>query len=250
MKKVVFMGAKKIGLLCFKELLEKHLNGNCEIVGVLTRSTKLDGEESIENLCNQHNIHLLSSLDDYLTLPKVDIMISVQHNEILNKEHIEKAQDIAVNLHLAPLPEYRGCNQFSYAIIDNAKWFGATIHEINVGIDSGDILFENRFRIDDKDYWVSELYEKTVKEASNLFSDTLQDLIDGKYKKKPQAELVEERGTSIHYRKEINDIKKIDFGWDAEKINRHLRGTYMLGFQPQFTLVGGKKVNFNLDESN
>lgn len=248
MKQVVFMGAKEIGLLCFKALLKKHLNEECEITGVLTRSTKLDGEESIENLCNQHNIELLSSLDEYLTLPKVDITISVQHNEILKKKHIEKANDIAVNLHLAPLPEYRGCNQFSFAIIDEAKWFGATIHEINEGVDSGDILFEKRFRMDGRNYWVSELYDKTVREGDELFSDSLTKLINGDYKRKPQVELIEERGTSIHYRKEINDIKNINLAWGADKISRHIRGTYMPGFPPPFTILDGKKVNFNIEE--
>ena len=242
------MGAKEIGLFCFKELLEKHLSYKCKIIGVLTRSTKLDGKESISDLCNHHNIKLLSSFEDYLTLPKVDITISVQHNEILKKEHIEKAQEIAVNLHLAPLPEYRGCNQFSFAIIDEAKWFGVTIHEINEGVDSGDILFESRFLMDDKDYWVSELYDKTVKEGGELFSNSLTKLINGDYKRKPQIELIEERGTSIHYRKEIDDIKNIDLTWEADKIRRHIRGTYMSGFPPPFTIIDGKQVNFNIEE--
>lgn len=248
MKKIVFMGAKEIGLLCFRELLFKHLNEECEIIGVLTRSTKLDGKQSIEELCNLHNINLLSSLDDYLTLQSVDITISVQHNEILKKDHIQKASEIAVNLHLAPLPEYRGCNQFSFAIIDAAKWFGATIHEINEGVDSGDILFENRFLIDDKDYWVYELYDKTVIEGAKLFSNSIHKLIKGEYKRQPQIELVEERGTSIHYRKEINTIKKIDLSWDEDKISRHIRGTYMPGFSPPFTNIGGERVNFKIEK--
>lgn len=248
MKQIVFMGAKKIGLQCFRKLLEKHLSGECEIIGVLTRPTKLDGEESVGNLCKHHNIKLLSSLDEYMALSNVDITISVQHNEILKKEHIVKAKEIAVNLHLAPLPEYRGCNQFSFAIIDEAKWFGATIHEINEGVDSGDILYESRFRIDDRDYWVSELYDKTVKEGTKLFTNTLQKLIEGEYKKKPQSEFIEERGLSIHYRKEIEDIKKIDLNWDAKKIERHIRGTYMPGFPPPFTTIGGKRVNFKTEE--
>lgn len=248
MKRIVFMGAKEIGLLCFKVLLEKHLNGECEIIGVLTRLTELDGNESIGELCNRHKIRLLSSLDNYLSLTKVDITVSVQHNEILKKQHIEKAKEIAVNLHLAPLPEYRGCNQFSFAIIDEAKWFGATIHEINEGVDSGDILFENRFRIDNRDYWVSELYDKTVKTGVKLFTNTLVRLIEGEYCKKPQSELIEERGSSIHYRKEIDDIKKIDLDWDAKKIDRHIRGTYMPGFPPPFTIIRGKRVNFQIEK--
>lgn len=67
--------------------------------------------------------------------------------EILNAEHIGHAKNIALNLHMAPLPEYRGCNQFSFAIADNKKEFGTTIHKMDTGIDHGNILFEKRFPI-------------------------------------------------------------------------------------------------------
>ncbi len=238
------MGAKQIGFLCFSELLKKHLNNECEIIGVLTRTTPLDSKKSIQSVCLDHKIKLLSSLDEFLELPHVDITISVQHNEILKKEHISKAKDISVNLHLAPLPEYRGCNQFSFAIIDEAKWFGATIHEINEGIDSGDIIFEERFNISDKKYWVSELYDKTIDKAVGLFSSSIDPLLSGNYQKKPQSEMEDERGTSIHFRKEIDDIKQIDLNWSKNKIEKHIRGTYMKGFSPPYTYINGEKVNF------
>lgn len=246
MKKVVFMGAKNIGYMCFKELLDKHLKQKCEIVGVLTRQTVLDGEQTILNLCKHHNINLLDSLEDYLSLDEVHITISVQHDQILKKEHIQKASDIALNLHLAPLPEYRGCNQFSFAILDKAKWFGATLHEINEGIDSGDIIFERRFRIDQKPLWVKELYDKTVTESIQLFNNNLQNILDLNFKKIPQEKLITERGMSIHYRKDINTIKKLSLDWSKEKIERYIRATYMPNFEPPYAEVEGVKIYFNI----
>ena len=243
-KKVAFLGAKKIGYLCFKDLITHHQDDECEIVGVITRETNLDAGESITSLCNHQNIPLLRDLKALLDLKELDILISVQHDQILKREHIDKASDVAVNLHLAPLPEYRGCNQFSFAIIDRANSFGATLHKIDEGIDNGDILFEKRFQINPDQIWVDELYQKTVDAGSELFTDHINDLLAGNYVAVPQEKFVKSRGTSIHYRKEIMDIKQIDLSWDAGKIDTHIRATSMPGFDPPYTFIGNQKVYF------
>ncbi|MBK8684503.1 MAG: hypothetical protein IPN26_05660 [Bacteroidetes bacterium] len=72
----------------------------------------------------------------------MDFLISVQYHQILNERHIQKARTLAINLHMAPLPEYRGCNQFSFAILDQYPEFGTTLHVMDERIDHGDILFE------------------------------------------------------------------------------------------------------------
>lgn len=247
-KKIAFLGAKEIGYLCFKNLLSHHLNDECKIVGVITRETNLDGGESITSLCRKEDIPLIPDLQALLDLEELDIMISVQHDQILKREHIEKAFDIAVNLHLAPLPEYRGCNQFSFAIIDGAKSFGATLHKIDEGIDNGDILFEERFKIDSDSIWVDELYQMTVEAGAKLFANHFKDLLDGNYNPVPQENFIQKRGTSIHYRKEILEIKQIDLDWEASKIDAHIRATSMPGFEPPYTIIGNQKIYLKRDD--
>lgn len=242
-KKVVFMGAKKVGTLCFEILLKAVRAGKAEIVGVLTRPTELDDGISVDELCKENGIPQLDSLNEYLTLPDVDITISVQHDEILREPHLQKPSEIPVNLHMAPLPEYRGCNQFAFAILDDADRFGTSIHVMEESIDAGDILFERRFDVPD-DCWVEQLYERTVYESADLFEDVLSDLLKGNYTRTPQQELIDERGTTYHYREEIEDIKQIDLSWDAERIQRHVRATAMPGFEQPYTKIAGRKVHF------
>ena len=142
MKNVVFLGSKKIGLRCLKYLIEQSKKLNYNLIGILTNER---GEE-ILNFAKEYDIPIIFNLEDYLYLnEKVDIAISVQYHLILKEEHINKAEEITVNLHMAPLPEYRGCNQFSFAILDGKHEFGTTLHRLEPGIDSGDILFEKRF---------------------------------------------------------------------------------------------------------
>src|SRR6187549_480960 len=107
-KKVVFLGSKPIGYECLSYLLSQKEALHIEIAGILTRARKEFGDgHDLTELAAAHNIPVLNSLDD---LPECDIIYSVQYHQLLKAEHINKARQIAVNLHMAPLPEYRGAN--------------------------------------------------------------------------------------------------------------------------------------------
>lgn len=244
-KKIFFLGSKKIGLECLKILHKNQNKLNYEIVGVLTNIKS----ENIKKYSLKNNIKLCNSLEEFLNLDEVDITISVQFDKILNLDHILKAKELAINLHMAPLPEYRGCNQFSLAIIENRNIFGTTIHKLDKGIDSGDILFESRFEIP-KDCWVDDLYALTYQKSLTLFQDSLSKIINMDYELTPQLNLQKSRGSSLHYRNEINKLKRIDLSWDTDKINRYIRATSMNGFEPPFTVIGGKKIFFKKEHFN
>jgi methionyl-tRNA formyltransferase len=247
MTRVVFMGAKTVGARCFQILLRVAREETVEIAGVLTRPTKLDRGLSVDELCEALDIPQLESLDEYLALPSVDVAISVQHDQILKTPHLQKPSDLAVNLHMAPLPEYRGCNQFSFAILDEADWFGATLHVMSEDVDAGDILAERRFRIPDN-CWVKELYDRTVDASVKLFEESISDLLNGQYTRTPQEDLVDERGTSYHYRDEIEEIKHIRLHWKEERIQRHIRATAMPGFEPPYTEIDGRRVHLRPEQ--
>jgi methionyl-tRNA formyltransferase len=213
-----------------------------EILAVGTKlSPQSAGQHSLVALAEQHGIPVLSSLDE---MPEADYIVSVQHHEILKQAHIDKAKKIAVNLHMAPLPEYRGCNQFSYAILDQKTEFGTTIHTMDARIDHGDILFEKRFPIP-PNCWVSDLHQLCVDASFALFKSSIPDLLTGNYHPIPQSDLIEHRGSALHYRHEINQMKVIDLSWNQDKIMQHIRATYMPGFEPPYTMIDGRKIYFS-----
>jgi methionyl-tRNA formyltransferase len=241
LKKVVFLGSKPIGYECLDFLISQKEALNIEIAGILTHSRKEFGNaHDLNVLANEHSIPILNSLEE---LPACDIIYSVQYHEILKQEHIAKASQVAVNLHMAPLPEYRGSNQFSFAIIEEKTEFGTTIHLLDTRIDSGDIIFQKRFPIP-ANCWVNELYRLTYHASVNLFRQTLGHVISGNYKPVPQQLLEAKYGTGMHYRKEIGALKIIDLAWDKERIERHIRATYMPGFEPPHCIIDGRKIYF------
>lgn len=239
--KIVFLGSKPIGYDCLQFLIENKDIFNIEISAVGTQTRKeFDPEKNLGLLAEQHGIPCLDSLDK---LPECDIIYSVQHHQLLRQQHLDKAKRIAVNLHLAPLPEYRGCNQFSFAIIDEATEFGVSLHEIDTRIDHGDLLFQTRFPIPEN-CWVNELYGLTVQKGFQLFKDSLNDLIKGNYKKTPQQTLIKKYGGAIHFRNEINNLKIIDLGATKNEIEKRIRATYMPGFEPPYCLINGEQFYF------
>ena len=245
MKKVVFLGAKDIGYECLKRLYSFQKNFDFKIIGVLTNQRGKD----IINFCNEHSVNVHNSLEDLLKIDDFDIGISVQYHKILKKKHIDKAKKIFVNLHMAPLPEYRGCNQFSFAIINNDEIFGTTIHRLEEGIDSGDILFEKRFKIPNS-CWVEDLYKITLKHSISLFENSLPKIINGNYILIPQKTLIGKRKSELHFRREINEIKKISLDWSESKIKRYIRATHMPGFEPPFIELGNQKLFFSKENNN
>lgn len=239
MKTIIYMSSKEIGYECLEYLFSQLDNFNANIIGVLTNKRG----DKIKDFCGLHNIELIDGLYNFVNFKDPDFIISIQYHEILKKEHINKARKIAVNLHMASLPEYRGCNQFSYAILNKDKYFGTTIHQLEEGIDSGAIIAEKRFIIP-KNCWVNELYESTYKKSIELFKENIGNILDGNFKLIPQDSYKGKRNFSIHYRKEIKELKKIDLNWPKEKIERYIRATSMPGFEPPYALVNSEKIYF------
>lgn len=240
-RQIIFLGSKPIGYHCLHFLIENQQSLNIEIVGLLSNdNAHFDPSLSISRLAQNHHIPLISQLDE---LPEVDYLISVQYHQILNERHIQKARILAINLHMAPLPEYRGCNQFSFAILDQYPEFGTTLHVMDERIDHGDILFEKRFSIS-SDYWVEDLYDLTYHASLELFRENIHRILNGDYIRIPQSDYLEQRPSSLHYRSEVNQIKQIDLNWTIEKISRHIRATYMPGFEPPYALLNGEKIFF------
>ena len=231
-----------MGLSCLEHLLGRRDELNFEVTAVLTN---VRGKE-IQDLAICSGIRILKSLDHYLELTDIDLLISVQYNEILKKEHIEKARQISVNLHMAPLPEYRGCNQFSFAIINEEKFFGTTMHIMNVGIDSGDIICERRFEVPDQ-IWVKQLHELTETHSFEMFKEFLPNLVSGNYVRVTQKELLKSRKINFYKRSDINSIKKLELEWSQEKLIRYIRALSMPGFVGPFIVINNQKIYLNVE---
>jgi methionyl-tRNA formyltransferase len=235
---ILYLGSKKIGYECLLQLVELSGNYGMNIAGVLTNEKAAYAREIID-LASKNKIPVYKDTDDILSLENIDLLISVQYHRILKKEHISIA-GLAVNYHMAPLPEYRGCNHFSFALFEGAKEFGTTVHRLDVGIDSGDIIDEIRFPIDES--WdVSKLYTVTYDQTLELFRRSIMKILKKEISFVPQTALVGKRGTKLIKRKDIESLKRITETDPISVIAKKVKATSMPGFEPAFFIYEGEK---------
>lgn len=237
---IVFLGSKPVGYRCLQHLLAEAKRLDASVIGVLTKArAEFGGAHDLAALADAHGVAVIQHPDE---IPACDFLISVQYHRILTPGHLAKANRAAVNLHMAPLPEYRGSNQFTHAILDGKEEFGTTLHIMDARIDHGHILAQRRWPIP-AGQWVEDLYTRTVEESVALFKDTLPGLLAGMLTATPQGDLVARYGTALYMRTSIDAAKTLDFSWPVEKLERHLRATYMPGFEPPYAWVAGRKVH-------
>ena len=92
-----------------------------------------------QNLFKKYSIQKLFNYD-------FDYIISYRSPIILKNKDISKASIAAINLHPGP-PKYRGIGCLNYALYNNEKKYGFTIHLINKKIDFGEILYVKNFPV-------------------------------------------------------------------------------------------------------
>ena len=65
------------------------------------------------------------------------------------------------------LPFYKGRNILNWVLINDEKEFGITVHYVDEGIDTGDIILQETFPIIDSDDY-STLLDKAYEECPRL----------------------------------------------------------------------------------
>ena len=105
-------------------------------------------------------------LDDY------DLVFSCYYDRILDGEFIERHGRV-LNLHNGPLPRYRGVNPINWALKNDEREHGVTIHEIEEGVDTGPIVSQVRFSIWPEIDEVRDVYERCLVFGWHLFTQTM-----------------------------------------------------------------------------
>lgn len=81
----------------------------------------------------------------------VDLFVSMSFNQIFKSELINLPKFKTINCHAGKLPYYRGRNILNWVLINDEKEFGITVHFMDEGIDTGDIILQKAYPITDAD---------------------------------------------------------------------------------------------------
>ena len=114
-----------------------------------------------------------------------DLIISMFFNQILKKAIINLPKKGCINIHPAFLPDYKGVSPIFWALSNNEKNIGVTVHYINKGIDTGEIISQEKINVLEDDSEKS-LFFKSVEVGSRLLLKTISDIESNKLKTKKQ----------------------------------------------------------------
>jgi len=116
-----------------------------------------------------------------------DIILSVCFRDMIPERILRLARSAALNMHPAYLPKYRGRCPVNWAIINDEKFTGVTLHHMVRRADAGDIVGQTRVSIDPRETALS-LHLKLAVQAAVLLQDYWPLVVNGNAPRAPQDE--------------------------------------------------------------
>ena len=150
---------------------------------------------------------------------KADIFVSMSFDQIIKKEVICLPEKGFINCHAGALPFYRGRNVLNWVLINDEKEFGVTVHYIDEGIDTGDIILQNKSLITDDDSYKT-LLERAIDLCDKTLYEALVKILNGENQRIKQKE-IHPVGSYFGIRKEGDEW--INWEWTSRKIFNFIR---------------------------
>lgn len=224
--RIVFLGSSSFSIPSLTALYD----AKARIAGVITQPDKPAGRGQktalpiVKEWALGHGIPVfqpekIKKPEDYqfLTALSPDLLIVVAYGKILPLSMIKIARLGAVNVHGSLLPKYRGASPVQAALLAGDKSSGATIMQLDEGMDTGLILSKKEIPIEPNDTGES-LSRKIAELGAKLLVETLQGWFDKKITPVPQNNAE----ASVCF-KVSKDDGKIDWQKPAHEIERTIR---------------------------
>lgn len=93
-----------------------------------------------------------------------NLLVLAGYMRILSKKFIKEYEGKIINLHPSLLPKYPGLNTHAKVIKNKEIYHGATVHFVDSGLDTGQIIGFSKFEVKDYDL---ELLEQKVHELEH-----------------------------------------------------------------------------------
>ena len=163
-------------------------------------------------------VHFLSKNNDVVVcddrvssefVSQFDYVISYGYTHIVRQDVLDACKNGIINLHISYLPWNRGAHPNFWSFVEDTKK-GVTIHFIDAGIDTGDILFQKEVDFATGENTFEKTYDKLRKELEILFIQNWDNIINENYIRSEQDGF-----GSFHLKRDINKYN-LDNGWKTK----------------------------------
>ena len=225
--RIVYMGTPAFAV----PMLEAIHKSKHEIVGVITAADKPAGRgmkvqfSEIKQYALENNLNILqpTNLKDEnfqyeLKNLNADLFVVVAFRML--PEAVWSMPPLGtINLHASLLPKYRGAAPIHWAVINGEKETGVTTFFLQHAIDTGDIILQQKIKIENTDD-VGTVYEKLMNIGVECLMKTIEQIANKSYQLIPQAHISDVK----HAPKIFKETCNIDWSHNAEDIYNKIRG--------------------------
>ena len=224
--KILFMGTAEFGIPTLKVLKD-----NFNLDTIITNYDKPSGRglkiefSPVKKFAINNNIKYLQpknlkeqSLIDKITSINPDIIVVVAFR-MIPKSIWQIPKYGTINLHASLLPNYRGSAPINWVIINNENFTGVTTFFIDDKIDTGDILLQEKIKVDKK-INAGELHDKLKVIGARTVKKTIEEILNNSFKQKKQEH---DKNYKTAYKLDKENIK-IDWNQNCLEIYNKIRG--------------------------
>tara|TARA_B100001996_G_scaffold364481_1_gene333529 strand:- start:191 stop:823 length:633 start_codon:yes stop_codon:yes gene_type:complete len=169
LKDFYLFGKGELAIYCAEKYLSRYDKNNLKIIPVIPEPS---WSNSLIEWSKKNKVEII----DYekimnFNIAQGSIGLSVYFDKILKLSLIEKFYRLC-NIHNSPLPKYRGVNPINWALKNEESSHGVTLHIIDKGVDTGDILDQKIFDINDS-MEVIDVYNLCIENGKALIDNNL-----------------------------------------------------------------------------
>lgn len=182
--RIVFAGTPEFAKTALARLVEEHFN----LVAVYTAPDRPAGRgrqlhmSAVKTFALSHTIPIYqpTTLRDPIEQQKLsdlkpDIMVVAAYGLLLPKPVLSIPKYGCINIHASLLPRWRGAAPIQRAIMAGDKITGITIMQMDEGLDTGDILLQTPYEIDN-DETSETLFHRLAQIGAQSLVDALKSI--------------------------------------------------------------------------
>ena len=224
--KILFMGTAEFGIPTLEVL-----NNNYNLDAIITNYDKPSGRglkikfSPVKKFAISNNIKYFQpkNLKDQSFIDKIksinpDIIVVVAFR-MIPKSIWQIPKYGTINLHASLLPNYRGSAPINWTIINNENFTGVTTFFIDDKIDTGDVLLQEKIKVDKK-INAGELHDQLKVIGAITVKKTIKEILNNTLIKKKQKQ---DGDYKTAYKLDKENIK-IDWTKNCLEIHNKIRG--------------------------
>jgi methionyl-tRNA formyltransferase len=248
--RILYMANNRLGWKVL-EWLRRQPEAELVALAVHPPDRRLFGDEILADCgLDEEDIFDASQLESPGVLERIaalepELGVSVLLGYILRPRLLGLLPSGCVNLHPSLLPHNRGAHSNVWAIVDGTP-AGASLHWIDAGVDTGDLIAQREVEVEPIDTGKS-LYHKLERAGLTLFQECWPALAAGNAPRRPQPS----GAGSSHRRRDLESLDEIhlDEPTTARRVIDTLRARTFPPYPGAYFVQDGRKVFLRLELS-